>query len=324
VDVSGAWIVLPAAFLVDFLIGDPQFVHHPVRYMGHAIAFMEPRFRRLPFSLTFSGGLFAASLILSTWIIVVLSIQAACAVSPVLKIVLEIIVLYFCISSRGLASAASEIYAVLRLQDLPAARKRLAMIVGRDTGRLSETGVARAAVETVAENLVDGFISPLFFYLLGGVPLAAAYKMVNTLDSMVGYKNDEYRAFGKVSARIDDAANFVPARLSAVVVALAAQLLNGRGFEAFRTALSEGRRHSSPNAGYSEAAFAGALRVKLGGPNVYHGISVEKPYIGGAFDDVTTRHIPRACDLLELSAFLWFVIIWYAGTVSRAWAVWWT
>ena len=319
-DASAGWAVLPAAFLLDFFIGDPQFAHHPVRYMGRAIEFMEPRFRELPVRLSVSGGLFALFLILGTWAVAAMMLGAVYAISPILKTTLEIIVLYFCISSRGLAVAAGEIYGILRTGDLPAARSRLAMIVGRDTRRLSEAGVARAAVETVAENLVDGFISPLFFFLLGGVPLVAAYKMVNTLDSMVGYKNDAYREFGKVSARIDDVANYIPARLSAPVVALAAQLLNRRGIEAFRTAVKEGRRHSSPNAGYSEAAFAGTLRVKLGGPNVYHGKLVDKPYIGGAFGDVTARHIPKACDLLELSAALWFVIVWYAGIFSRAWA----
>ena len=318
-DVLTGWAVLPAAFLLDFFVGDPQFAHHPVRYMGRAITFMEPRFRKLPVHLTVSGGLFALFLILGTWVVAVITLGAAHVISPVSQTALEITVLYFCIASRGLAAAAGEIYGLLRTGNLPAARSNLAMIVGRDTSRLSEAGVARAAVETVAENLVDGFISPLFFFLLGGVPLVAAYKMVNTLDSMVGYKNDAYCEFGKVSARIDDIANYFPARLSAPVIALAVQLLNRRGMQAFRTAAKEGRRHSSPNAGYSEAAFAGALQVKLGGPNVYHGKLVDKPYIGGAFGDVTARHIPKACDLLELSAALWFVIIWYAGIFSGAW-----
>ena len=317
---SMGWGVLPAAFLLDFFIGDPQFAHHPVRYMGRAIEVLEPRFRKLPVPLAAAGALFALSLILGTWAGVAGALGAARVVSPALQTALEIAVLYFCISSRGLASAAADIHGILRRGDLRGARSRLAMIVGRDTSRLSETGVARAAVETTAENLVDGFISPLFFFLLGGAPLAAAYKMVNTLDSMVGYKNDAYREFGKASARIDDVANYVPARLSVPVIALAAQLLNGRGVETFRTALREGRRHSSPNAGYSEAAFAGALQVKLGGPNVYHGRRVDKPYIGAAFGEVALRHVPRACDLLELSAVLWCVMVWDAGILSRAWA----
>jgi adenosylcobinamide-phosphate synthase len=314
-----ALYILPVAYLLDFFIGDPHFVHHPVRYMGRAIEIMEPRFRSLPSSLAFSGALFALSLILGTWMTAAAAVWAVQAISPGLGALLEITVLYFCISSRGLSVAASEVHGLLRLRGLAPARAALAMIVGRDTRRLSATGVSRAAVETVAENLVDGFIAPLFFFLLGGAPLAAAYKMVNTLDSMVGYKNDAYMAFGRAAARIDDAANYIPARLSVPVIGLAAQLLNRRGIAAVQAAVADGRRHSSPNAGYAEAAFAGALEVKLGGPNVYHGKVVDKPYIGADFGDVTQHHIPKACDLLELSAFLWFVIIWYAGIISRTW-----
>lgn len=316
--ISMGWLVLPAAFVLDFFIGDPQFAHHPVRYMGRAVAFMEPRFRRLPMPLAASGGLFALFLVLGTWAAAALGIAGAGLVSPVLRTILEIVLLYFCISSRGLSTAALEIYGLLRTGDLRKARSRLSLIVGRETQTLSETGVARAAVETTAENLVDGFVSPLFFFLLGGVPLAAAYKMVNTLDSMVGYKNDTYRAFGMVSARIDDVANYLPARLAVPVIALAAQLLNRRGIGAFRRAVQEGRRHGSPNAGYAEAAFAGALQVKLGGPNIYHGRRVDKPYIGGGFADVVPRDIPRACDLMELAAFLWFVVIGCAGMFTAA------
>ena len=318
-DLPIGWGVLPVAFFLDFFIGDPQFAHHPVRYMGRAIELLEPRFRLFRVPLNVSGGFFALVLILGTWIITAMMLLMVDGI-PVLQAALEIIVLYFCISSRGLSVAAGEIHGILKMGDLPTARSSLSMIVGRDTNQLSETGAARAAVETVAENLVDGFISPLFFFLLGGVPLVAAYKMVNTLDSMVGYKNDAYREFGKVSARIDDIANYIPARLSVPVIALASQLLSHRGLNTFRAAVKEGHRHSSPNAGYAEAAFAGALRVKLGGPNVYHGKIVDKPYIGGNFGDVTAEHIRKACDLLELSAFLWFVIIWYAGIFSRAWA----
>jgi adenosylcobinamide-phosphate synthase len=181
--------------------------------------------------------------------------------------------------------------------------------VGREVKDLSEDGVARAAVETVAENLVDGVISPLFFAAIGGAPLALAYKMINTLDSMVGYKNETYRLFGKTAARIDDVANFLPARLSVPVIALVAHLLAGRGKIAFKTAVREGRQHTSPNAGFSEAAFAGALGVRLGGPNFYHGKRVEKPYIGKVFDSAHKHHIKSACELMMLSAITWGVVL---------------
>ncbi|GBC64037.1 cobalamin biosynthesis protein CobD [Desulfonema ishimotonii] len=308
-DFLTSWYVLPAAFVLDLIIGDPQFAHHPVRYMGRAIEILEPKFRKLPVGLTISGGLFAALLICATWAAGALLLETARLIHPLLKNGLEILMIYFCIAFRGLEYAAMEIYGILRRGNLAGAREKLAMIVGRDVRSLSETGVARATVETVGENLVDGVISPLFFAAIGGAPLMMAYKMVNTLDSMVGYKNETYRAFGKIPARIDDVANFIPARLSVPMIALAAHLLSGRGRYAFDTARREGRHHASPNAGFSEAAFAGALEVKLGGPNIYHGEMVHKPFLGSQFGPVRTGHIRKACDLMVLSSLLWLMTI---------------
>jgi adenosylcobinamide-phosphate synthase len=307
---STVWYVLPLAFALDLFIGDPQCPHHPVRYMGRAIERLEPRFRNMPFPLIFSGGLFSVSLVLALWSLGSLTLILFQWISPTAKNVLEILLVYFCISFRALEKAAMEIYGILLAGSSNAAREKLSRIVGRDVQHLSEKEIARATVETVAENLVDGFISPLFFFAVGGVPLMMAYKMVNTLDSMVGYKNEEYQEFGRVSARLDDGANFFPARISIPVIALAARILTGKGREAFQTAVLEGKNHTSPNSGIPEAAFAGALHVKLGGPSQYQGRLVEKPYIGAAFSDVEMRHIPKACDLMVLSSFLWMVIIW--------------
>jgi adenosylcobinamide-phosphate synthase len=179
------------------------------------------------------------------------------------------------------------------------------MIVGRQTDTLDERGVTRACVETVAENFVDGFLSPLFFAVIGGVPLAIAYKMVNTLDSMVGYKNETYFYFGRASARTDDVANFIPARLSVLIISLGAALFSfNQGILAFKTGFSQGDLHKSPNAGYPEAAFSGALWVRLGGPSTYHGTRVEKPIIGRSFNDPEKGKIKQACDLMMLASFL--------------------
>jgi len=309
-DFTISFYVLPAAFFLDLIIGDPQFAHHPVRYMGKAIESAEPGFRKLPFSLKISGGLFALSLIFSTWAAAVFLLTAAGWIHPFLKTAAEILLIYFCISCTGLASAAREVYAMLRHDNLLEAKKKLAMIVGRDVRSLTESGTARAAVETVAENLVDGVLSPLFFLLIGGVPLMAAYKMINTLDSMVGYKNEIYKDFGMVAARIDDIANFVPARISVPLISLSAFILNRQGRRTFETGRNEGRRHSSPNSGFSEAAFAGALGVKLGGPNIYHGKTVVKPFIGTGFGEVNTGHIPKACDLMVLSSSIFCILVW--------------
>jgi adenosylcobinamide-phosphate synthase len=182
------------------------------------------------------------------------------------------------------------------------------MIVGREVDRLDETGVTRAAVETVAENLVDGVIAPLFFAVLGGAPLAMAYKMVNTLDSMVGYKNERYLLFGRFAARLDDVANYLPARLSVPFIAIAAHLLNGRGRAALKIARRDGRAHASPNAGYPEAAFAGALGLWMGGPNTYHGRVVEKPVIGKELAGARRIHIRQACRLMLSTSLLFFMV----------------
>jgi adenosylcobinamide-phosphate synthase len=183
-------------------------------------------------------------------------------------------------------------------------------IVGRDVDDYQADGIARAAVETVSENLVDGVISPLFFAAIGGAPLAMAYKMVNTLDSMIGYKNQKYLYFGRAAAWLDDVLNYVPARLSVPIIALAAQLLDGKGARAFETAVKEGANHSSPNAGLPEAAFAGALAVKLNGPNLYNGKLVDKPYIGVRFGKAKIENIKQSCDIMMLSSILWLGIVW--------------
>lgn len=305
-----AWYVLPAAFFLDFIFGDPDFSLHPIRCMGKAIEFSEPVFRKLPVSPIVSGGIMAVSLIIGTWAAVFFMLELFQDFFPFLETFFEILIVYFCIASRSLEAAAMEIYGILKQNNLEKARQKLSMIVGRDVSNLSETGTARAAVETVAENLSDGFIAPLFYALVGGAPLIMAYKMVNTLDSMIGYKNEKYLKFGKIAARIDDLANYIPARISVPVIALGAQLLSRKGKIALETANLEGENHTSPNAGWPEAAFAGALGVKLGGPSIYHGMKVAKPYIGSWFRGVKIEDIKKACDLLVLSSFLWFAAVW--------------
>ncbi|OQY59573.1 MAG: cobalamin biosynthesis protein CobD [Desulfobacteraceae bacterium 4572_88] len=305
--------ILPFAFILDLILGDPQFAHHPIRHMGKAIEILEPRFRKSRMPPIISGAFFAVFLICSTWGLISVLTAMAHGIHPILGTMLEIVLIYFCISAHALEEAAMEVWHSLSRNDLREAKDRLALIVGRDVRELSESGVAGAAVETVAENLSDGLIAPLFFAALGGAPLVMAYKMINTLDSMIGYKNKKYEDFGKVAARTDDVANFVPARVSVPVISLAAQLLSARGVQAFQTARKEGARHSSPNAGYPEAAFAGALGVRLGGPNHYHGQLISKPHIGTKFGEVQPGHIRKACDLMLLSSFLWLLILTAAG-----------
>lgn len=311
-------IILPAAFMLDMLFGDPRSVRHPVYYMGKAVTLLEQPFtaygkigsqRFGNRAMIVAGGIFALLLISGLYLLTEILLNFAGGIHPFAETCVQITLIYFCISARGLEEAAMKVYDALKQNDLQKAKQNVAMIVGRDVENLSEQGLTRAAVETVAENLVDGVISPLFFAALGGASLAMTYKMINTLDSMIGYKNEKYINFGKIAARTDDIANFIPARFSVPIISTAAHLLLGKGKGAWNTAIREGRNHSSPNSGYSEAAFAGALEIRLGGPNYYGGLPVSKPYIGGRFGEADPEHIRTACRLMIFSSFLSLLIL---------------
>ena len=304
-------IILPLAFGLDLLLGDPRWLPHPIVWMGNAISRCEKIFRSWIKNEFTAGLLFAIFLIGTTWLISFLVVRCCSIFHPYLGTFVEIILLYYCFSARTLDKEATLVEKALKTGGITAGRKQVAMIVGREVDTLDETGVVSAAVETVAENYVDGFLSPLFFYFLGGVPLALTYKMVNTLDSMVGYKNERYLLFGRAAARIDDIANYIPARLSVIFICLSAALMSWhRGKRGFLTSLKEGRSHKSPNAGYPEAAFAGTLAMKLGGPNYYHGQLVEKPFIGIGFARPGLDKIAMACDLMLMSSFLAMLVFW--------------
>jgi adenosylcobinamide-phosphate synthase len=300
---EAAWYILAAAFLLDLFLGDPRKLPHPVVGMGNAISFFEPRFRRLFKTPLTAGIFFALFLVGAVYFLTWVSIRWAEWIHPLVGTGVQTVLLFFCFSVKGLKDAAMAVAAPLSSGDLETAREKVGMIVGRETQHLDESGVTRAAVETVAENLVDGFLAPLFWAMILGVPGALAYKMINTLDSMVGYRNDRYLLFGRASARLDDAANFIPARLSVLVIAAAAAVLpHMSGAGALRVGMSEGRRHKSPNAGFPEAAFAGALKIRLGGPSIYHGRQVDKPFIGSGFDDPDISAVHQACRLMQASA----------------------
>ena len=298
------------AFILDVFLGDPPGLPHPIRWMGRAIERGEPFFRNRWPHLKWGGLLFTATLVSATWGLAQLLLWALYAINPWLGGLVNLLMLYYALAVRSLYDAAQGVAHALQRGDVPMARRKVSMIVGRETERLDRIGIGRAAVETVAENLVDGIVAPLFYAALGGGPLALTYKMVNTLDSMVGYKNERYRNFGWAAARLDDGANWLPARLTVPLVALSAVFLNQRWRETLVTAWRDGRKHTSPNAGLSEAAFAGALMIRLGGPNRYHGVMVEKPWIGKEFGAVTAADIQRACDLMLLTAVWALIALW--------------
>ncbi|MFP4226612.1 MAG: adenosylcobinamide-phosphate synthase CbiB [Desulfobacterales bacterium] len=306
---ASGWMMLPLAMVIDLAVGDPPWLPHPIRLMGWGIDRLEPFFRKIKLPLTVSGGLFAALMVGAAFIIVFALVVAAAWMHPVLGVITQVFIIYTCLAPRCLYDEAMHVHRYLAAGETEHARARIGMLVSRDVRHLDDTGIARSAVETVAENFVDGVLSPLFYAALLGAPGAAAFKMASTLDSMVGYKNERYRYFGRASARLDDLLNWIPARLSLPIIALAARMLFNTGGRAFQTALREGKNHQSPNAGRPEAAFAGALGVKLNGPNIYHGRYVDKPWIGKDFRPPVPMDIEKAGHLMMISTLLSAVLM---------------
>jgi adenosylcobinamide-phosphate synthase len=271
----GFLIIIPLliGFLLDTLLGDPLWLPHPIRIFGHSINYFSGKLnsgkhRKAKGALM---AIFLISLTFSTfWYLLFLAKNI-----DFLFVTLASLGVFYGLANRSLISEAQKVISVLEKQGLEAGRKQLSYIVGRETKNLNEQQIRTAALETLAENLSDGVIAPLFFYALGGVLAMMAYKMANTLDSMVGYKSERFRQFGWFSARFDDVLNFIPARLTAVILATISL-----SWRAWIFIFRYGHQHSSPNAGYPEAALAGILNCRFGGPNMYHGVLVEKPFIG--------------------------------------------
>jgi len=289
------------ALLLDFIFGDPRRLPHPVRLIGWMITRMESPVRRIFVNPRVAGFVTAVSVILTTALAAWTLTEAAGKIHPYLGDAVSVLLLYTTFAARDLADHGRAVYEALQGADLELARRRVAMLVGRDTKRLTEQGVIRAAVESVAENTVDGVLAPLFFAAVGGPVLAMAYKASSTLDSMIGYRNERYIDFGKTGAKMDDAANWIPARLSAPIIAAAAALTGLKPGAAWRMALRDGSKHLSPNAGISEAAFAGALGVRLGGPMERHGKTVLLPELGDPLVPLAKDHLLQANRLLYAS-----------------------
>ncbi|OGR02879.1 MAG: cobalamin biosynthesis protein CobD [Deltaproteobacteria bacterium RIFOXYD12_FULL_53_23] len=236
-------------------------------------------------------------------------LTGAVLLHPWLGTAVSIFLLYTTIAARDLVRHSTDVYTALATGDLPEARRRVGMIVGRDTANLDEAGVARAAVESVAESMVDGVTAPLFFALLGGPMAAMLYKTVNTMDSMFGYKNERYLKFGWAAARLDDIVNFVPARLTSMLIPAAAFLLRLDVKGALFILLRDRGRHASPNSGHTEAAVAGAIGIQLGGPNLYFGQLLEKPSIGDPIRPIEPQDILRVNRLMLAGSCLTFIFL---------------
>ena len=305
-------ITAVAALLIDALIGDPRSRFHPVVLIGKLIFVLEYFLRRdLDGSAVkiFKGGVLV-------FVVVTVSYGAGLAVSVLAKmtgsftaeIFIEALALSFMISPRSLAEAGREIYALLEAENLQQARYKVGWIVGRDTANLNEAEIVRATVETVSENTVDGIISPLFFFAVGGLPLAVAYRAVNTMDSMLGYKNERYLYFGRVAARLDDVANFIPARITAALFIAAALVLNLDFKNAFAMMRRDASKHPSPNGGYAEATVAGALNIRLGGINSYFGVPSFRAYMGDPNESLQAPHILLAIRLMYTATIIFLML----------------
>ncbi|MRR09740.1 cobalamin biosynthesis protein CobD [bacterium] len=279
-----ACAVVLAAVLLALLLGDPRWLPHPVVAIGKLITALEKLLRRLVANERLGGVLILVLTVGITAGVAWGVVKGASLIHPVAGVVVSALLGWTCLAARSLHGESRLVADALQRGDLPEARRFLSRIVGRDTADLPEPDIWRGAVETVAENTSDGVIAPLLFLMVGGAPLALAYKAVNTLDSMVGYKNERYLRFGWASARFDDLANLIPARLTGLLMVLAAPLVGLSITNAWRIMLRDGRNHSSPNSGIPEAAAAGALGVRLGGTNVYFGKPVAKPTIGDPFN----------------------------------------
>lgn len=302
---------LAAAFGLDLVLGDPKWLPHPVRMMGRTATVLETALRR--WCAGWMGGRWAGVILTVvivgssyglTWLVLTVSGW----VHPGLEGALTIYLSFTALAVKSLSDEAHGVLERLRERDLVSARRWLSRIVGRETEQLSESGVIRGAVETVAENSSDGVVAPLFYLLLGGVPLALAYKAINTLDSMVGYPIPPYREFGWASARLDDLANYLPARITGLLIVMAAGLLFRQARPAWAIMRRDGRKHDSPNAGIPEAAAAGALGIQLGGPSRHSGLVKSKPWLGDAVKEIQVDHIEQIIRLMRAVSFMMLIL----------------
>lgn len=305
-----------AGFVLDLLIGDPHFIPHPVRLIGSLISSLDKRLncdagynsseKKLNLIKYKRGMLLAFTVIFATFAMSVIIIVAAYSINLYAGVIAEAVMTWQILATKCLRVESMRVYDALKTDGVDAGRRAVSMIVGRDTSVLDAAGVTRAAVETIAENTSDGVIAPMLYTAIGGPVLGFVYKAVNTMDSMIGYKNDKYMYFGRFAARLDDVVNFIPARISAYMMIVAA-FIGGRQFDgqnAYRIFKRDRFNHASPNSAQTESVCAGALRVRLAGDAVYFGKLVKKKYIGDRLREIEYEDIKRANRLMYITAFL--------------------
>ena len=298
-----------AGLLLDLLFGDPVWLYHPVRPIGNWISWGERQLRKVCGShLMAAGGVLWVMTALMAFLIPFALLALAGWLHPALRFLLETFWCFQILAARSLSSESRKVYEKLKESDLPGARRAVSMIVGRDTEKLTEEGVTKAAVETVAENTSDGVTAPLIYMMIGGAPLGFLYKAVNTMDSMLGYKNDRYLYFGRIPAKMDDIFNYIPARITGLLMTAAAFLTGLDGKNAWKIYRRDRRKHASPNAAQTESVCAGALGVQLAGDAVYFGKVYKKEFIGDALRRIEPEDILRTRRLMYAAEFLTFLL----------------
>jgi adenosylcobinamide-phosphate synthase len=303
-------VVLCCAYAIDVVVGDPEWFPHPVRAMGRLIAAGEaaaaPR-RHAPVRNLVQGAVVTVVVVVVTAAAAVLALRALRLVHPGVALVSEVLLAWTVLATGSLLTEARRVIHALDCGDIVSARGQLARIVGRDTAALTEPEIARGVIETLAESTCDAIVAPLCYLVAGGVPAALAYKAVNTLDSMIGHREPPYTYFGRVAARLDDIANFIPARLAAAAIAIAAACTGESSAGAVRVWRRDHANHDSPNAGHPEAAMAGALGVRLGGTNSYDGVPATKALLGAESPAPTIAAARAACRIVTAASLVSFI-----------------
>ncbi len=300
------------AFLLDFIIGDPQNPMHPIRLVGAVISKWIKLAEKIAFKsnrkVFYFGMFMTLATVLTFFVGTAVLLGLLYQIQFYIGFVVEGILGYFMLAARALYTEASDIHAIVKRGNLEKARERLSYIVGRDTKELSFEQIIKATIETVAENLSDGVIAPILYMMLGGAPLAVAYKVINTFDSMVGYRNERFEYLGKFAAKLDDVVNFIPARLSAVFMMLACLFYRKDTIRSIKIYCRDRKNHSSPNSAHTESVCAGALGLQLGGTSYYGGKAVVKPSIGDEVHRPIAKHMLQAGKLMYISAFVPIVL----------------
>ncbi len=300
-------ISLIVGYILDLIIGDPHGFFHPIKLIGNMISSIEKKLRtrcKNKDEERRAGAILWIVVVGASFVVPYLLLELVSNINLILAIILESVMCYYILATKSLRDESMKVYKALKENNIVEARKYLSYIVGRDTENLNESSVAKGAVETVAENTSDGVIAPIIFILIGGAPLGFMYKAINTLDSMVGYKNEKYIDFGRFSAIADDVANYIPSRISAYLMIIASMIIGMDYKNAYKIYKRDRYNHLSPNSAQTESVCAGALNISLGGGNYYGGVLVSKPTIGDNDRYIETEDIKRANNLMYVTSFI--------------------